>query len=292
MFPLNGTVCPPNSGRRPKAPGNARRIPAQLLRRRRALHGAVQRADYRGGELWPTPNIPIWFGAFLPAKTPCDIVDRLHRATLKNGNQHICGSNLPSSRSIRWPCRRRSSMRWLQRRLPSMQRWSKWPAASLSDGATREFHRERGGILKGSKTELSGPARAYGPLLIYRRAGSEVTLLPESCPISTALIAGLATSLVSSRRCQCHTKHSRCSSVSVQQSSRVPGSALSGSDEVRIVPGHADNRQETCARLACWRASSSAVRARRCSYCLGRSPAGVVAGFPSRLQATQRFASP
>ena len=26
---------------------------------------------------------PIWFGAFLPAKTPRDIVDRLHGETLK-----------------------------------------------------------------------------------------------------------------------------------------------------------------------------------------------------------------
>jgi hypothetical protein len=49
-----------------------------------------------------------------------------------------------------------------------MQRWSKWPAASLSDGATREFHREaREAFLKWSKTELSGPARAYGPLIAH-----------------------------------------------------------------------------------------------------------------------------
>ena len=62
-----------------------------------------------------------------------------------------------------------------------MQRWSKWPAASLSDGATREFHREaREAFLKWSKTELSGPARAYG--IAHCRAGSEVTLFSEELP--------------------------------------------------------------------------------------------------------------
>jgi hypothetical protein len=64
-----------------------------------------------------------------------------------------------------------------------MQRWSKWPAASLSDGATREFHREaREAFLKWSKTELSGPARAYGPWIAHCRAGSEVTLFSEELP--------------------------------------------------------------------------------------------------------------
>ena len=37
----------------------------------------------RGRRVSDEAEYPIWYGLFLPAKTPRDIVDRLHRETLK-----------------------------------------------------------------------------------------------------------------------------------------------------------------------------------------------------------------